>query len=322
MIHEHIHDQIQHKTLTCQNTLYVIGVISNPVRFHSRYRLFRKWKAEMEKTPNVKVITCEVAFGDRHHEVTDPMNPFDLQLRTRHELWHKENQINLAERIMPRDWKYMCWCDTDISFVDPNWAQEALHQLQHHHLIQPWRDCLDLGPHGQVLQHFQSFCYIHQTGAPKQTHPGQPYKYAHSGFAWACTRVFWENVKGLMERCIVGSADHHQAWAAIGEVHNSVHGKMPDAFKRYAREWQHNAFRITKGRLGFVNTRINHHFHGPKRKRKYRERWQIFIDHGFDPYQDLQCDEQGLLYLNAKPKLQDEISAYFRDRHEDSIEEY
>jgi hypothetical protein len=321
MIHDHIVDQIHNKQLIGDNTLYVIGVISNPVRYHSRYRLFREWKKRMEETPCVKVVTCELAFGHRKHEVTDPMNPFDLQLRTNQELWHKENLINLATRALPKHWKYVAWIDCDISFPDKGWAQETLHQLQHYDLVQPWRDCVDLGVNGNILQHFQSFAYIHSLGVRKQTHPSQPYKYAHSGFAWACTRKFWENVKGLMERCIVGSADHHMAWASINQVEHSVHGKMPDSFKRYAKEWQRDAFRVTQGNLGYVKTRIEHHFHGPKSKRYYRERWQMFIDHQFDPYTDLSYDEQGVLRLNGKPALEEEIRKYFRSRHEDSIEE-
>jgi hypothetical protein len=152
-IHDRIVDHIQHKELCSHNTLYVIGVISNPVRYHSRYQLFRRWKKEMEATPHVKVVTCELAFGNRKHEVTDPMNPFDLQLRCHQELWHKENQINLAVRKLPHDWKYVAWVDTDVSWPDKSWAQETLHQLQHYQLVQPWRDCTDLGPHGNILQH-------------------------------------------------------------------------------------------------------------------------------------------------------------------------
>jgi len=320
--HDHIVNHIQHKKLSSNNTLYVIGVISNPVRYHSRYRLFREWKKEMESTPHVQLVIVETAFGDRHHEVTDPMNPFHLQLRSKHELWHKENMINLATRLLPKDWKYVAWIDTDVFFQDKGWAQEALHQLQHFDLIQPWRDCLDMGPHGEVLQHFQSFCFIHNLGVRKQTHPSQPYKYAHSGYAWCCTRKFWENVKGLMDKCIVGSADHHQAWASIGQVHHSVHGKMPDAFKRYAAEWQRDAFKVTHGHLGYVGTTIKHGFHGPKAKRGYRSRWQIFIDHAFDPFKDLKYDEQGLLELVGKPELQQEIRQYFRARNEDSIDAF
>ena len=319
-IHDHLVDHVRNKALVKDNLLYVIGVVSNPERYHSRYRLFRKWMGAMENTPNVKLVILECAYGDRHHEVTDPMNPFHLRLRSHQHLWLKENLINLAVRALPQDWKYVAWVDTDVFWEDPNWAQEALHQLQTYDLIQPWRDCLDLGPHGEVMQHFQSFSFLHQRGVRMQTSPTQPYKYGHSGYAWACTRTFWENVKGLMEFNVVGSGDHHQAWASIGKVDHSVHGKMSDGFKKLAREWQRDAFRVTHGHLGFVNTTISHAFHGSKQARGYRSRWQIFIDHKFDPEKDLRKDSQGVVQLVGKPQLEEDIRSYFRSRNEDSID--
>lgn len=319
--HEHLVSHIHHPGLVSDSTLHVIGVISNPVRYHSRYRLFREWYARMLATPNVQVHIVEIAFGDRHHEVTQSDNPRHLQLRTTHELWHKENMVNLAEkRLLPANWKYMAWVDCDVFFADPNWALETIHQLQHHPVVQPWQNCLDLGFDGQVLQMFESFCYIHHLGVPKQCHPSQPYKYAHSGFAWACTRSFWESVRGLMEWCIVGSADHHMAWAMINGVHHSVHGGMSEGFKRKAREWQEAAFKITQGNLGYVKGRIEHKFHGLKKNRQYRERWQMFIDHKFCPIGDLGYDSQGLLYLRNKPGLEKEIRDYMRGRQEDGID--
>jgi len=321
-IHDHIPNHIHNPELTHDNTLHVVGVISNPVRYHSRYRLFREWYKQMEETPHVQVYAVEIAFGDRQFEVTDPNNPRHLQLRTSHELWHKENMINLAVRhLLPTNWRYVCWSDTDIFHTTPGWAQETLHQLQHYHVVQPWRDCLDLGPYGEVLKHFQSFCYVHRLGVPKQTHPSQPYMYAHSGFQWACTRLFWENIPGwgLIDWAILGSADHHMAWAMINEVDRSIHKRMGEDFKRKCHEWQGHAYRITQGHLGFVKTRIEHKFHGPKKKRYYRERWAILYENHFSPDHDLAYDRQGLLYLRDKPRLQHEIHDYFRARSEDEI---
>lgn len=314
----HIHGKLCH-----DNVLHVIGVVSNPVRYQSRYRLFRKWLAEMEATPHVKVYVVEIAFGDREFEIAEENNPAHLQLRTRHELWHKENMINLAVRhLLPRNWKYVSWIDGDVFFPDKSWAMETIQQLQHYHVVQPWTDAIDLGSSGNVLQHFQSFCYIHRLKVPKQTHPSQPYKYAHTGFAWACTRLFWENVGGLMDWCIVGSADHHMAWAMINQVQHSVHQGMTPEFKRKALLWQQAAYWMTKGHLGFVKTRIEHAFHGPKAKRGYRSRWSIFIDHQFDPSADLAYDEQGLLKILDKDAMQQEIHDYNRARDEDSTSDY
>lgn len=318
----HIVNQIHNPQLVGDNTLHVVGVISNPVRYHSRYRLYREWEEAMLKTPHVKVYTVELAFGHRHFEVTDPNNPQHLQLRTNHELWHKENMINLGVRhLLPKDWKYFCWSDTDVFWPDSNWAQESLHQLQHHPIIQPWQSCLDLGFSGQVLHTFESFCYIDRLGVKKQMHPSQPYKYAHTGFAWCATREYWENVKGLMDFAILGSADHHMAFANINQAKWTVHGGMTQGFKDSVAEWERNAYRATQGNLGFVKTRIEHKFHGPKRRRYYRERWQILIDNKYDPKTDLAYDAQGLTYLLGKPKLEAEIRGYFRARHEDSTDE-
>ena len=216
----------------------------------------------------------------------------------------------------------MCWSDTDVFWCDLGWAQEALHQLQHYALIQPWQDCLDLGFRGTVLQHFKSFCYQDRRGVKKQRHPGEPYEYAHSGFAWCCRRDWWEAVEKLMDFPILGSADHHMAWGSINEVHHSVHGKMHENFKRLAKEWSDRSYRATNGSIGFVPTRIEHHFHGPKNRRQYRERWQIFIDHNFDPVKDLTYDEQGLVKLIGKPKLLQASRDYLSFRNEDSIDNY
>lgn len=318
----HLVSQIRRPTLISDNTLHVVGVLFNPMRYHSRYRLFREWYEEMTKTPNVVTYVVELAFGDRQFEIAEDGNARHLMLRTDQEIWHKESLINLGVRyLLPHEWKYLCWSDADVFWQDPHWAQEAMHQMQHYSLIQPWRDCLDLGFYGTVTQHFQSFCYVHRAGIKKQRYPGEPYKYAHTGFAWACTRAFWEAVGGLMHFPVLGSADHHMAWASIGDVKSSVHGKMTDGFKEMALDWERKAFDFTKGNLGFVPTRIEHKFHGPKAKRRYRERWQIFIDHAFDPKNDITYDERGLVRLKDKPHLLDACREYLAFRNEDEITE-
>lgn len=323
-MHGHIVNQICHPLLSSDNTLYVIGVISNTQRFHSRYRLAREWIKAMEATPHVSLKMVEIAYGDRQFEVTEHNNENHLQLRSHQEIWHKENMINLGvARLLPKHWKYVAWIDCDVFFRDSGWALETIQQLQHYPVVQPWSDCVDLGFHGNILQHFKSFCSQHRKHIPKQTHPSQPYQYAHSGFAWACTRYFWENVRHLMEFPILGSADHHMAFGMIGEVNKTVHHGMTHAFKRKAIEWQDAACRVTHGDgVGYLKGRIEHMFHGPKAQRKYRERWQIFVDNKYDPDKDIGYDSQGLIYVLDKPKLLQDCRDYMSQRNEDSIDDY
>lgn len=321
----HLVDHTKNKGLLTNNVLHVVSVVSNPVRYQSRFRLYRYFVNHMQKIPHAIHYTVECAFGDRAFEMTDSTNPLHLQLRTSQELWLKENMINLGvKHLLPKDWKYLAWVDADIQFANVNWAQEAMHQLQHFPVIQPWSECTDLGFHGNILQLFESFCSIHRKHIPKQRNPGEPYKYAHSGFAWACTRFFWENVGGLMDFPILGSSDHHMAWALSGRVDETVHGKMGPEFHRRCAEWQERACKVTQGdHMGYVKGRIEHFFHGPKAKRKYRERWQILYENGFNPDKDLSYDSQGLLHLTqSKPKLIADLRDYFNGRHEDEISDY
>lgn len=320
---DHLVNHIQHHELRSDNRLFVIVPCTNYVRFQSRIRLMRECLQKLSATKYVQLVVVEAAFGDREFEVTNAANSYHVQVRTRSEIWIKENLINLGARRaigLHPELQYLAWVDGDVEFENPSWALEAIQQLQHFEVIQPWSDCLDLGPNGQVMQHFKSFGNQHQARIQKQKHPSQPYQYAHTGFAWACTRRFWEGVGGLPDFCILGSADHHAAFACVGEVNDTIHGKMGAEFFRLLREWEKRAIRITNGEVGVVMGLIKHFFHGPKRLRKYRERWQILIDWALDPVADLIHDAQGVIRLIGKPGLEQDIKLYNRGRNEDSIE--
>ena len=324
---DHLVNHVSHNELREQNVLRVVGVCANPVRYQSRYRIAREWIKHIAGTKCVDLLVVEAAFGHRHRELEDATLAAGAKyfgVRVGSEGWYKESLVNIGiRRFIAADphAKYFAWIDMDVFFRDANWAQETLHQLQHYHVVQPWQDCADLRPTGGILQHFKSFGYQHQRRVPKQKHPKQQYEYAHTGFAWACDRLFFENTQGLMNFCPLGSADHHMAFACIGEVDDTIHGKMSPAFFRMCREWQDAAMCVTKGEVGFTPGRIEHYFHGPKNRRFYRERWQILIDHGFDPDRDLAYDEQGIRVIAGKPALEQSIRLYNRSRFEDSIEE-
>jgi hypothetical protein len=321
----HIAQQHKNAGLVSDNDLHVIGVVSNPARWQSRLRLARQWMAQTPSAPCVRLYMVETAYGDRHHEVVSDA-PNHLKLRTTSEAWVKEPMINLAVRyLLPRDWRYVAWVDADVEFRDPNWAQETLHQLQHYAVVQPWQQCLDLGPGGNVIQMHQSFGWVQQSGKrmqqPQETAGAEAYAFGHPGFAWACTRELWEATRGLMDHCILGAADHHSAWSYAGQVEASIHGQVHAAYRRRCVEWAAQAVRITHGHVGFVSGRIEHAFHGAKKNRFYQSRWGILVKHRFNPDTDLMYDAQGLIRIVGKPALEADLRAYNRSRAEDSIDE-
>jgi hypothetical protein len=151
--------------------LHVLTVLFNPPRFRNRYELYRAFSKRVADSSAI-LHTCEIAFGGRHFEVTEPGNPYHLQLRTSHELWLKENALNVllqhARRLHP-EMKHVAWIDADVQFARPDWAQETLHQLAHFQILQMFSHAQDLGPQGEPYGEIRPgfmWSYLHERPTP------------------------------------------------------------------------------------------------------------------------------------------------------------
>ena len=317
----HLVNHIQNPSLYGDNQLHVIGVCSNVVRWHSRYRLAREWICEMLGTPNVVLHVVEAVYKERKPELESDKYSY-LKVHTDSEIWLKENLINLGvKHLLPKDWKYMAWVDMDIHFRNPDWALATLHQLQHYNVLQPWSHAVDLDFHGGFHNQFQSFGYLCANRKPMWHGRKDGYQYAHTGFAWACTRYFYENIEKLLDFCIIGAGDHHIAWSCVGKIDDTIHkGICPDYYKA-CNDFQDKAYRACAGLVGFVHGRIEHNYHGHKENRKYWGRWEILTKNDFDPLTDVAYDSQGVRVLcgSNKYQLEHDIMIYNRERQEDAI---
>jgi hypothetical protein len=310
--------------------LHVVSPLSNQVRFNRRYDLFDRFAKHMVDS-KVNLTVAECAYGDREHFLTPHEAIQIVQLRTRHELWHKENMINLAVQRLPADWKYIAWVDGDVQFLNPNWAAETVQQLQHYDLVQMFDFAEDIGfgPH-QHLNIERSFMLAYHNmlrgtmrGEPRKPNPHGKHPYGgwwgHTGYAWAARRSAWDKLGGLIDSCILGSADHTMACALIGSVKSSFPPQTTAAFQRGLIAWGDRAENHILRNVGYVPGKILHHFHGPKANRDYVGRWEILKRNSFNPDTDLKRDWQGLWQLTGnKPRLRDELRMYFRQRNEDS----
>lgn len=327
--------------------LDVIAVVSNPCRYRSRYDLYRAFEAHMIES-GVRLHVVELAYGERPFEILENDDRvYDyIGLRTGYELWHKENLINVAIARLPRDWKYVAWIDADVFFVRSSWAQETLHQLQHHHVVQLWSHAQDLGPDYEPMDRHASFayCYLQHPelpaadtrtstglayGAPVMlagpttpTFPSKGVYNWHPGFAWAATREAIDAVGGLIDWAILGAGDHHMAKALIGRVREATpKGLTPRYYEKLDR-WQDLAEKYVRRNIGYVPGTIIHYWHGEKKRRRYWDRWQILYKNRYNPDTDIKRDWQGVYQLEddgtlRSIQLRDDIRAYFRERQED-----
>lgn len=304
--------------MSTERKLYVVTCVSNPVRYKSRYDLYRKFAKHMEDSGAI-LYTAEMAFGDRPHVLTERNNIQHIQTRSFFELWSKEVLLNLAIQQLPDDWEYVAWIDADVQFTRPDWVQETVEQLQHYHFVQMFSHAQDLGPQMEPLKTHTGFVYDYYHN-PDSVKKGGYATFSHPGYAWAARREALDAVGGLIDHGILGSGDRHMACGMIGKIEHSYNGGVHPNYKEICLEWQRRCETYVKRDIGYVAGTLNHYWHGAKQNRGYNDRWKILVDHQFDPYRDIYKDTQGLWQLDdGKLELRDAIRKYFRSRAEDCI---
>ena len=299
--------------------LHVVTAIANPVRWHSRIKLYRDFEQHMLDS-GVHLTVVECAYGDRPHVLAGNPHVQHVPVRAsgRNMVWNKESLLNIGVHHNPSA-KYFATIDADILFRRGDWAAETVHALQHYPAVQPWSDCYDLGPNGEHLLAHRAFARLFYEGKPLIQGPGayaSTSQFGHPGYAWAYTRLALEWLGGLVETAAMGAADHHMAMALIGRVEDSIPGSLlHTAYSDPLFRWESRAVAHIAQNIGYVPGTIEHLWHGSKEKRAYVDRWQILERNHFDPSADLKRNTYGVLELAGnKPQLRHDIDCYFRAR--------
>ena len=328
------------------NPLYVVTCVYNPRRFKSRPKLytdFAKWVADAGS----KLITVEIAFGERPFVVTEFGNPYHLQLRTSTEIWHKERALNLGVHHLSRlhpDWKYFCYLDCDVKIMRDGWPDETVHLLQHYAILQMFGEIQTLDPSHHILYggrslarnwhetgHFtlkpdkEDSCneatfkggdsYNEATFKLNKSLPGWP------GLGWAYRRPEFEKIGGLFDVAVTGSGDTHMAGAYCGRYDWGIRTGMSPGFKRSLERYAELCEKYVRKNVSYVPGLLIHYWHGNAKQRGYDKRNDAVVEHLFDPHEDLVIDAQGLYTWAAhKWDLERALRRSMEARNEDSID--
>jgi hypothetical protein len=337
MIRDHV-PHVSHQNTADLSHFWVVTVLSNPVRYKRRYQLYGHFK-DMCEAAGVRLVTVELAFGDRPFMITDAMNPNHLQLRTVEELWHKENMGNLgaqhAARLDPKI-KQIAWIDGDLRPMCParQWFEETWHELQHYQFVQMYESIMNLdSEHNPLNGPSLSFMGSYMRGAratPSITSAGGyvtpgSFWLGSPGGAWAANIDAYNQVGGLIDFCALGSGDWHMAQGLLGILEPGKGETWSPGYSKKLYDWQLRALRWIKKDVGVVKGGITHDHHGPMQFRYYVSRKDILVRHQYDPHTDLKQDHQGLWQLETwderQINLRDAVRSYFRARMED-VPEY
>ncbi len=307
--------------------LHVVACVSNPLRWRTRLDLARAAIADWLQAPQVHVTLVECVYGARGFDLAELAGArlTHVGVRATTMAWAKENLINIGVARLPPSAAKIAFIDADVTFRRRGWAAETLAALDLYPVIQPWDTAYDLGPHDEHIQTHKSFASLWHAGKPVVATSGRfwkfsggPYDYAHPGYAWAWQRGTLDRVGGLFELGGMGSGDHHMALGLVGKYEASLPGGVTAGYRTAIATWSRRAAAEINGKLGFVHGTLEHPFHGRKDDRGYQTRWDMFLEHGFDPATDLKRNSLGVIeFAGNKPDLERAFDRYLRARNED-----
>jgi hypothetical protein len=305
--------------------LWAITSYFNPCGYKARlanYRLFRSYL-------NVPLVTVEAALDGRFE-----LGPGDaeilVQRPARDVLWQKERLLNIALEFLPGDCRDVAWMDCDVVFAGEDWAERASQALERYSLVHLFSE-------GRRLERAASTDppawdrverVAEGVGKKLAANEAAPEDLFESdaqlrlgpivGFAWAARRAVLDE-HGLYDACILGTGDRAILCAALGELAHAVRAAHMNARQvEHYRRWAAPFFPTMGGRVGCIEGRIFHLWHGDAKDRKYSERNRLLRQFDFDPFTDIAIDREGCWqWGTAKPAMHEYVRRYFASRNED-----
>ena len=293
-----------------QDVLYVVLPYFNYCGFKRRQELFIKFVHEIQNVKGIRIVVSELLGS-----APLPKLPVWKHIKNRSDtpVWMKEKLINVGIKMLPDDWKYVAWIDADITFLNPDWVQDTVEALQTNDIVQMFRTAVNLGPNNEAIKIDKGFGYMHaDSGTPYIK--TDKYGHWHPGYAWACTRkAFRVMGSALLDWAILGSGDRHMAMAWIGRVLDSCPGNIHMSYKVMLMEYQ---YKCQNFKVSYVPGTILHHWHGRFEDRKYKERWNVLVQHAFNPIEDI---TMSLRLTPSGKRMEKDLKDYFEGRREDSV---
>jgi hypothetical protein len=297
--------------------LWAISAYFNPSRYRTRLANFRAFRAHLD----VPLVVVEAASDGRFE-----LGPEDAEILVRipdaDVLWQKERLFNVALRRLPADCRHVAWLDCDIVFAAQDWADRAVAALRRHRLVQLFSERQNLGADGRVQLSVEAVArrIVERTvtagdfwDPAAQTQQGST-----AGLAWAAPREVLEEC-GFYDACILGSGDRSMMCAALGQVEHGVRSiDMTPRHAEHYRGWGSRFAEAIGGRVGVVEGRLLHLWHGDLAARGYATRYRGLRRYDFDPFEDIALAPDGSWAWNTpKSEMHAYVRDYFASRRED-----
>lgn len=274
----------------------VVTCYFNALGVQSRYANFERFAANLKKQ-KIPLYIIEALFPGQKSSLAHYPNVTTVECES--VLWQKESLLNLLVRQLDKKFAAVVWCDADVLFENPNWFKQTCKLLKTCAVVQPFSQAVRL-PRGakryvKASEHFDTFAKIY-TSSPQLLLKGDFAAHGHTGFAWAAQRDIITS-HGLYDAMIAGSGDHVMAHAFAGDFASPCIYRILGNNARHIahfQKWARNVYPQVRGRIGVVEGRLLHLWHGETENRRYVDRNRELAAFDFDPERDIERDPNGL----------------------------
>jgi hypothetical protein len=337
-------------SLNSHMSLWAVTAFFNPAGYRSRLGNYRCFRFQLP-VPLLTVEWSETGFFQLEDNDADRL----LRLSGGDLMWQKERLLGIAARHLPDDCEAILLIDADILLPGDSWPERLRQLLNHHPVVQPFREVHHLPPLGKeqlssavwptTLSAQPGFYLARQSFADHILNGVQPTALPtvildaspeqqqeikrlsarpSFGHAWAVRRDWLERV-GLYEHAVAGSGDLAFAMAIACRAEEfcrtyPLNGAQQAHYLRWATGAAQEA---GPGRIGRLDDTALHLFHGHLNHRSYRSRLEVLAASGFDPGRDLSAAPGDPFNWEASSSnthsLRGFFKAYFHHRAEDGV---
>ena len=228
-------------------------------------------------------------------------------------LFQKEACINIAEKIVPEEYRKIAWIDHDIFFEESDWYDRTSNLLEEYKLVQMYSECVRTNEAGRPYRSSPSFMRTLQN-FDENRHLGS------RGGAWAARRELWK-YGGLYPYCFLGGGDSMFVHAIFDtpmddRLRSLTNMQMHENEKIY-NDWKYciKSY-IHSNEVSYLPTKIYHEWHGNMQERQYKTRYDAFKEITLSK---MTIDKDGVLIVDDSADIhKSKILEYFKSRNEDS----
>lgn len=292
--------------------LAVLLVFYNPAGFK---RIFDNliYVINTLKEKNIPYFVAECVFNGKKPQIPDAT----IVLHSNSFMFYKEQLINALEKHVPEKYTKLMLMDGDIIFDSPDWVDQVSMSLDTNDIVQPFDKACWLMPGNKIIRSWK-YSYGHALVKKTQINYQNIHMY-HPGFAWAFKRSTFRQLGGLYPNAIIGGGD-------MLFTFNFFVDEIPEYWFKDAmittipiEAWPayHKNFKKIAPKVGVVEIRALHLFHGLSLNRQYRTRYQKFADMLNMKWDDCIVMNKDNLTEFKDPKLRHRLLPYFKERNED-----